>query len=159
MRRSGSLLGVRGRDLAASGERGFIIVAVLWILGALATLATVYALYTSNTALAGRVSDDRLQTEALISSALEITAYQVTRLDLSSRPARGSFALRLGGAVIEAAFMPEAARIDLNKAPKEMLAGLFATLGAKSDAADNYADRIIAWRTRNQEVDQEEEAA
>jgi general secretion pathway protein K len=55
--------------------------------------------------------------------------------------------------------MPEAARIDLNKAPKEMLAGLFATLGAKSDAADNYADRIIAWRTRNQEVDQEDEAA
>ncbi len=29
----------------------------------------------------------------------------------------------------------------------ELLAGLFSTLGAKPDEADQYADRIVAWRT------------
>ncbi len=45
-------------------------------------------------------------------------------------------------------FTSEAARIDLNFAPKEMLAGLFAGLGANKDAAMDDADRIVGWRTR-----------
>jgi len=39
------------------------------------------------------------------------------------------------------------ARIDLNAAPKELLSGLFAGLGASRASADAYADRIIGWRT------------
>ena len=41
----------------------------------------------------------------------------------------------------------EAARIDLNSAPKPLLAGLFTVLGASPDAANDYADRIVGWRT------------
>ncbi len=161
MTRLAALMSPRGRSrpAAVAGESGFVIVAVLWILGALATLATIYALYTSNTALASRVNDDRLQTEALISAALELTAYQVTPVDLASRPTHGRFALRMGRADVAAAFITEGARIDLNQAPKELLAGLFTALGAKASDADVYADRIIGWRTPNQEADQEEEAS
>ncbi|SED12977.1 general secretion pathway protein K [Rhizobiales bacterium GAS188] len=142
-----------------TAESGFVIVAVLWIVGALATLASIYALYTSNTALASRVNDDRLQAEASISAALELTAYQATSPDLASRPPQGAFALRLGRSDVAVEFRSEAARIDLNAAPKELLAGLFTTLGARTSDADFYADRIIAWRTPNQEADQEEEAS
>ncbi len=46
-----------------------------------------------------------------------------------------------------AEFRSEAARIDLNSAPKELLAGLFVGLGAPRPAADSYADRIIGWRS------------
>lgn len=42
------------------GEQGFIIVAVLWILAALATFASVYGLYVSNTAVGSRVGEERL---------------------------------------------------------------------------------------------------
>jgi len=149
----------RRSRLWAAAEDGFIIVAVLWILGALATLATVYALYASNTALASRVNDDRLQTEALITAALELTAYRVTPVDLPGRPSHGRFSFSLGRAAVEAGFISEAARIDLNMAPKEELAGLFAALGVQVSDAAYCADRIVAWRTRNQEADQEEEAA
>jgi general secretion pathway protein K len=132
---------------------------VLWILGALATLATIYSLYTSSMALAARVNDDRIETEALIYAALELTAYQVTPANAPSRPSRGSFSLHMGRADVQVGFTPEAGRIDLNEAPKEVLSGLFAALGTRKRDADNYADRIIGWRTRNQEADQEEEAA
>ena len=44
-------------------------------------------------------------------------------------------------------FRSEAARIDLNAAPKPLLAGLFVVLGAPPDAAATYADRVIGWRT------------
>jgi general secretion pathway protein K len=46
------------------------------------------------------------------------------------------------------AFVSEGARIDLNVAPKELLSGLFLSFGAKKDKADEYADRVVGWRTR-----------
>ena len=44
--------------------------------------------------------------------------------------------------------MTEAARIDLNAASKGLLAGLFAVVGASPANANNYAERVIGWRTR-----------
>jgi general secretion pathway protein K len=65
-----------------------------------------------------------------------------------ARPARGSFRFRLDNADVLATFSSEAARIDLNFASKEMLANLFAVLGTDQQAAKEYADRIVGWRTR-----------
>lgn len=45
-------------------------------------------------------------------------------------------------------FRTEAARIDLNLAPKELLAGMFVSLGARPDSANEYANRIIGWRSK-----------
>jgi general secretion pathway protein K len=55
---------------------------------------------------------------------------------------------RIGRANVAVEFKSETARIDLNLAPKELLAGLFAGFGAKYPDAEYYADRIIAWRTQ-----------
>jgi general secretion pathway protein K len=128
------------------GEDGFIVVAVLWILGALAALASIYAIYVTNTAISLSANDDRLQAEALVTAGLEFTAYQVSGKDVEARPSQGAFRFRLGRAAVAVEYRSEAARIDLNAAPKELLAGLFAGLGARPDAADYYADRIAAWR-------------
>jgi general secretion pathway protein K len=126
---------------------GFIIVAVLWMLGALATLVSIYAAYVVRTASGFVVHDDRLQGEALTSAAIELAAYRLTAPPGQARPTHGAFSFRLGKANIAVAFQTEAARIDLNAAPKELLAGLFTTLGASADRATNYAERIVAWRT------------
>src|SRR3974377_528501 len=90
------------RRMASSGQSrdGFIIVAVLWMLGALATLASIYAVYVINTATAMSVNDDRLQTEGLMTAALELTTYRLPPTDPESRPSRGDFAFRLGRAVV-----------------------------------------------------------
>jgi len=142
----------RGRD-------GFIIVAVLWMLGALATLASIYAVYVINTATAMGVNNDRLQAEGLMTAALELTAYRLTATDPDNRPSRGDFVFRLGHAAVTVDFRSEAGRIDLNSAPKELLTGFFAGLGAKYSDAEYYADRVIAWRTSQDPDRPNEEAA
>jgi general secretion pathway protein K len=145
--------GARGR-----GDDGFIVVAVLWILGLLAALISIYAIYVANAAVSLSVNDDRVQAEALVSAALELTAYRLTAVDEKSRPTQGNFSFRMGRANVAVEFRSEAARIDLNAAPKELLAGLFAALGARYSDAEYFADRIVGWRSKAQDPGSNDEA-
>src|SRR6516225_9089058 len=102
------------------GEQGFILVAVLWILSALAVLSAVYSVYVSDAAVAAHVTDDGVNAEAAVRAGVELAAYeltaapessapaqpaaatgssgpaQLTAAPDSSRPAQGGFAFRLG---------------------------------------------------------------
>jgi general secretion pathway protein K len=133
---------------AATSEHGFVLVAVLWILAALSALAMIFSVYLSNSVQALAVSDAGLQAEALVSSSLELTAYQLALAGDKARPMQGSFHYRLDNSEIMVSFVSEAARVDLNVASKALLANLFASLGAGSEDASQYADRIVGWRTR-----------
>jgi general secretion pathway protein K len=128
-------------------ERGFIIVAVLWILLALATLASVYAAYVVRTADAIGSSDRQVRAQALFTAALELTAYRITATAKEARPAVGQFAFRLGRANVLTTFQSESGRIDLNTATKPLLMSLFAALGTRPADAEKEADHVIAWRT------------
>ncbi len=141
----------------ASSREGFIVVAVLWILTALATLATIFSVYVINTAVAFAVHDERLQAEGLMRAALELSAYQVI-VNTQGPPSSGTLVFRIGNASVNVAYKSETARIDLNAAPKDVLSGLFVTLGAARNAADYYADRIIGWRSPPQEGTPDTEA-
>ena len=115
---------------AKSGSDGFIIVAVLWILAALATLVSVYAIYVTNSAIAVAVSGDAIIADPLVAAGVELTAYQLLGQTDEKRPAIGQFTARVGAAQLTIAFQSEAARIDLNAAPKELLVGLLIGFGA-----------------------------
>jgi general secretion pathway protein K len=138
---------MRAAPQRREGDRGFIIVAVLWIVLALATLASIYAAYVVRTADAVGASDTRVRAEALFRAALELTAYRMTAVAREARPVGGQFDLRLGRATVVVDFHAESGRIDLNAAPKPLLTSLFAGLGAKPDDAAAFADRVIAWRS------------
>ncbi len=142
-----------------SSQRGFVIVAVLWILAALASLAMVFAAYLSASARALATNDAALVTEALVSASLELTAYQLALADDKARPPQGSFNFRLDDASVAVTFTSEAARIDLNYAPKDMLSGLLTALGEGKDLAAEGAERIVGWRTRPVPGSGNEEAA
>ncbi|MET3355587.1 UNVERIFIED_ORG: general secretion pathway protein K [Xanthobacter viscosus] len=133
-------------DADGTHRAGFILVAVLWILAALATLATVYAVYISSTATAAAVRDDSIIAHGLATAAVEIAALRLIAVPKDKRPSSGEVAFRMGKANVSASFVGEAARIDLNAAPKELLAGLFAALGAQPEAAADHADRILGFR-------------
>jgi len=120
---------------------------VLWILAALATLVTIFSIYVINSATAFTVHDERLQAEGLARAALELSVYRATAAPQGQTATRGTFLFRLGTALVNAEFVSEAARIDLNAAPRELLSGLFAGLGASRGQADSYADRILGWRS------------
>jgi general secretion pathway protein K len=125
---------------------GFIVVAVLWILTALATLATTYGVYVNATAFALSDYDVRLQAQELAMAGVELAVYKLKE-NPEAQPARGKFGFRLGNADVMVDFRSESGRIDLNFAPKPLLAGLFTVLGTEPEAAEDLADRIIAWRT------------
>src|SRR4029078_8793535 len=79
---------------------GFIMVAVLWILGALAALVSIYSVFVINTATGFGIHDDRLRAEALVSAALELTANRQFSTPAQLRLTHGEFAFHLGGAEI-----------------------------------------------------------
>src|SRR5580704_17887221 len=133
---------------AKSGSDGFIIVAVLWILAALATLVSVYAIYVTNSAIAVAANGDTIIADPLVAAGVELAAYQLLGQTDEKRPAIGQFTARVGAAQLAIAFQTEAARIDINASPKELLIGLLVGFGASSLNAGDYADRIIAWRTK-----------
>jgi general secretion pathway protein K len=152
------MIGSSSSDVPTARD-GFIVVAVLWILTALATLAAIYAIYVANTATALAVNDDAVQAEALVSAGVELTAYQLVVANKETRPTHGRLIFRMGRARVVVDFRAETARIDLNAASKELLAGLFGVLGAQEDDADQYAERIIGWRTTPGRASQDSEAS
>src|SRR5947209_12504510 len=162
-------------------QHGFIIVAVLWMIAALALLAAIYTRFALTTAVASSVHEDRLRAQGLMTAAVELTAYQLTAAlpqdkaaapvggtpaDAAQRlqsaapqmPARGAFSFRLGRAGVTVDYQSEASRIDLNLASKEILAGLFRTLGAELEDANYYADRIVGWRKKGEVAGENQEA-
>jgi general secretion pathway protein K len=137
--------------------RGFIVIAVLWILAALSALVLIYLTYVTNTAVVVAGSTDRLQTEALAGAGVELAALQLAGRTEAGRPTSGTFNARVGAGRVFVTFRSEAARIDLNTAPKSLLAGLMIGLGAGASDAALYADRILAWRAPTEQDDTDPE--
>lgn len=131
----------------ARADDGFILVVVLVLLMALATLASIYSVYAGNSAAESRTPEDRLRGEAAARSGLELAALQLLARSEGQRPSHGDFVARVGAVDIEVAYRTEAARVDLNAAPKELISGLFQSLGASESAADAYAQSLVARRT------------
>jgi general secretion pathway protein K len=127
--------------------RGFIVVAALWILAALSALVLIYLTYVTNTAVVVAASADRVQADALVSAGVELAAYQLTSVRNGLIPTSGTFNARVGTGKVTVTFRSEAARVDLNAAPKGLLSGLMIGSGVAPADAASYADRIIAWRS------------
>jgi general secretion pathway protein K len=144
---------------ADASEHGFVLVAVLWLLAALALLVTIFTVHLSASARAVSLNDDALKMEALVSAGVELAAYRLQSADEDKRPPDGAFHVRLSGTDISVSFITEAARVDLNEAPKELLSGLLTVLGASDDDAKQAADRIVGWRTKASDGDGSKEAA
>jgi general secretion pathway protein K len=148
-----------GRGFGDSREAGFIIITVLWILAALAGLVSVFSVFVIDTAIGSKLGEERLEAEALIKAGVDLAVSRVISTANKTPPTAGAFTTRIGTAEIEVAFLSEGARLDLNEAKKPLLAGLLTTLGADSDDAAYFADRIIGWRRstnvggRNEEVE------
>jgi len=135
-------------SMAARRERGFVLVATLWLLAALATLASILAVYMRDVAVAGSLREDELRIEAAERSAVELTALRLAGSGSEAAPARGAFRFGLRDAQVDVAFVSEGARVDLNGAPQAMLAKLFAALGTDADEAAAIAGNVVAWRKR-----------
>ena len=119
---SDGVAAARSGQRGLTPARGFIVVAVLWILAALSALVLIYLTYVTNTAVVVAVSSARVQAEALESAGVELAAYRLIGVKADRRPTSGSFDVRVGTGRVSVSYRSEAARIDLNAAPKPLLA-------------------------------------
>ena len=130
-----------------AAERGSIMVAALWLLAALAAVASVASAYIGQSAIALSALDARTQFEMLTTAGVELAAYDLSAPRTVRRPTRASFDFRLANASVTVEYVSESARINLNTASRTTIAGLFAALGAPPEAAGQFAERVVAWRS------------
>ena len=138
-------------------EDGFVLVATLWLLAALAALASAYSIYAVRTAPNAALPEQRLRAEAALRAGVELGALRQLSWPKPARPDYGAFSAEIGDVPLEVAFRSESARVDLNAAPRDVLAGLFVQLGAPAASAGFLADRIVAWRSRPKDDERQRE--
>jgi general secretion pathway protein K len=128
---------------AQPGQRGSMLVAVLFLTALLGVFAAVAASVLSAAADASRSFAEGLRAEEAMRAAIEHVVGR-TGGDLSQ--ARGVAVVKLANAEVSVTVRDEGARIDLNRAPAALLAGLFRQAGVAADVANAYAARVVDWR-------------
>jgi hypothetical protein len=93
------------------------------------------------------VEHDRLQVVALQTAGLETAAAIVG--SLGNRPlVETSTTIQLSTGSVILRISDDGGRIDVGKAPEEVLAGLFGAIGVPQVQAANVAHAIVAWRNQ-----------
>ena len=129
------------------------------MLAALAALAAAYEVFAVNTAASAYLPLERVRAEAAIRAGAESLLTGNSPGPGEARPNHGAFSAQMDETRIDVVYRSESARIDINGAPKEVIAGALTAAGASSTNASFIADRILAWRNRQGGADRIAEAA
>jgi general secretion pathway protein K len=129
--------------VTTSARDGVILVTVLWAVALLAILAVAASLTFRSFAGVVTVERDRLKADGLLTAGLEVAGGLVSSagdtplLDVESTIAlaSGSVHMRLDD---------EGGRIDVGRAPVQLLAALFRAVGAPNP--DVVAKQVVEWR-------------
>ena len=136
------------RDLRVRtrGQReGYILVAVLAVLVILTGLLAAASVLVRSTLDTARVEDADVDAGGLVSSGMEIAAYQLAVLRI--RPALvNSHRIRLTGGIVTPRVTDEASKIDLNAADPKLLVGVMIGVGMDQGTAAEVVARIVELR-------------
>ena len=127
-------------------RRGVVLVMVLWSIAMLSALAMAASVSFRGFAGIAAIGRDRVQGEALFTAGLEVAASMVA----SSVPfTEIETMVNLSTGAVRARLSDEGGRIDVGRAPAEVLAALLRSVGAPGPQANDAAQRIVQWRNRN----------
>ena len=132
-------------------QRGVALIAVLWV-GFLLTV--VAASLVRDIRVQTQTAHNLLQTakaEALAEAGIVLAAERLRQKvrDRSFRAAGTRWSFALPGGRTDVVVQDEGGKIDLNRAPKALLDGLFRANGAEDDLAAAITDAIADWRDRD----------
>lgn len=133
---------------SAERQGGFALLMVLWSLLLLSTIATGLNRDARDELRLARNGAASARAEALADAGVARAVYGLMDLRPEERW-RGDdrpYGLALGGGTVEMRVQDEAGLIDLNAAPEELLADLFAVLGVPEDRAADIARAIVERR-------------
>ena len=126
-------------------RRGMVLVTVLWSISLLSALAMAASVNFRGFAGVMAVERDRVQGEALLTAGLE-TAAGIMDPSSNSPLAELEMTMTLGTGTLRVRLNDEGGRIDIGKAPVELLASMLRSIGAPEAAARNVAKRIVERR-------------
>lgn len=138
--------------MTATGGRirpGFALVAVLWLLLLLSVLGGMLLRDAEG-------ERDAAATEIALIDARLLADAGINRTILSLVNPQDPLKWRLDGTIqslqlfgcdVDVSVESEAAKIDLNRAPRDLLAALLRSQGVAPGDAGDIADRTVAWRT------------
>jgi general secretion pathway protein K len=126
-------------------RRGIVLVTVLWLIALLSALAMAASVTFRGFAGVIALDQHRVQAEALLTAGLEAAVAAVDALgDTPLDELDTTITLSTGS--VRAHLSDEGGRIDIGRAPVEVLAGLFRSVGARAQEADAIAQGIVGWR-------------
>jgi general secretion pathway protein K len=129
-------------------RRGMVLLIVLWTIALCSALAMATSVSFRSFAGIGAIDRDRTQGDALLTAGLEMAAgLAMGWPDTPLLDRETTFDLSIG--TVRATINDEGGRIDIGKASPELLAALLHAAGASQSQADNVAQSIVAWRSRN----------
>jgi general secretion pathway protein K len=129
-------------------RRGVVLVMVLWSIALLSALAMAASVSFRAFAGIAAIGRDRVQSEALVTAGLEIAAGMI-RGSGGQPLTETETTVNLSTGAVRARFSDEGGRIDVGKAPVEVLASLLRSVGAPDSQATDAAQRIVEWRNRD----------
>jgi len=126
-------------------RRGMVLVTVLWTIALCSALAMAAAVSFRSFAGIAAIDRDRVQADALLTAGLEGAAgVAMGWPDTPLLDRTASFELSTG--TVHAEINDEGGRIDIGKAPADLLAGLLLSIGAPPSQADTVARAIVSRR-------------
>jgi general secretion pathway protein K len=129
--------------MSKRARRGVVLVTVLWSIVLLSTLAMATALTFRGFAGIMGVNRDRLKADGLLTAGLEVAAGMAAgRAKTPIYDVETSIALPTGTVAIR--LDDEGGRIDVGRAPADVLAALFGSIGVPD--AQALAQQIVEWR-------------
>jgi general secretion pathway protein K len=129
--------------MRADPRRGIVLVTVLWTIALLAALAMAASMTFRSFTGVMSVDQKRLRADALVSAGGESAAAVLARL--GDRPLQDmSFTIALPSGSVLVRLSDERGRIDIGRAPAELLTALFRSAGVQP--ADRLAQSLAEWR-------------
>jgi hypothetical protein len=126
-------------------ERGMVLLGVLWAMAFCAVLAMAASATFRGLAGVVAIDRDRVQADALLSAGLEAAAGIVG--SMQDTPLMGrDVVVELSTGSVHIRMQDEGGRIDIGKAPVELLAALLRHVGVDDDDATAVARRIVEQR-------------
>ena len=126
-------------------RRGMVLVAVLWSISLLSALAMAASVTFRGFAGVMSVERDRVQADALLTAGLEMAAGIIDG-PRDAPLAEIETSVTLGTGAVRLRLNDEGGRIDIGRAPLELVASMLRSVGAPQAAANDVARRIVERR-------------
>lgn len=136
-----------------TGQRGVALVIVLWLLVLLSVMALGFSRSMHSDVRTGLARLATLQAVQLAEAAIQRALFDLLTTEPGQhyrllQPGREE-GFRLGNAELHYRIEDERGKVDLNKAPAELIAGLLHSLGVAPEQAGALTDAILDWRDPN----------